>query len=118
MITRQVIRGERPVTDLALISVHMRSEQIGPAVRHTQHSASGATVDISARDLAAGLLIHHTDAAALQAWATVLLVHDAFVVPEDWDDDEDFAVLWDAVWDASFTGKVRDEAVSLAQRIA
>lgn len=116
-VVKQVARGERPVADLALIGVRMKSGRMEYATRHEPFAASGQSATISVEDVAAGLLAHHEDSEALQAWGTALLVLDVFDVSEEFETHEDFDVIWGAVWDATFEGKVTGDAISRARRL-
>src|SRR5439155_16439703 len=94
-IIREVIRGERPWTDLrsAGIEVQLQGDRFHIENPHQARAAA----DI--HDLAQGLIAHLKDGRELRSWA-FLLQAESFV---DWADGENhpaWEALWDAVWSA------------------
>ncbi len=94
----------------------MHSTRIGGGILHEASNVSGQSVSIGATDVARGLITYENDPAALQGWATVLLVIDAIDVGP-FQDDMDFDLLWGAVWDASFGSAISDRVFERASTL-
>jgi|SRR5262245_4802308 len=109
---RQVIRGERPWTDLRATGINVQLE--GNRLRIENPHDAHAPADIY--DLAQGLLAHLPDTHRLRTWA-FLLEAESFV---DWVDGEHYPAwepLWNAVWSASFGDPVSEEAIRTAEHL-
>lgn len=111
-VIRQVIRGERPWTDLHTAGINIHLQGAHCAFDNPHHLTATADVD----DLARGLLANLHDPAALRTWALVLEA-EALV---DWGEAERHPVwetLWDAVWRASFGEPVPEAAIQAARAL-
>jgi hypothetical protein len=105
---RQVVRGERPWTDLRALGLKLfpdegRAEDIPPV---------GVTVDV--HDLAKGFLTHRNDPRALKQWAFVMEA-----LPTDFQAEEHPAgeAVLDLLWAASFGDPIGEEGVRLLEKL-
>jgi hypothetical protein len=111
-LIRQVVRGERPWTDLRTVGINIQMNGTHCAIDNPGRLTAAADV----QDLARGLLAHLQDPRALRTWAFVLEA-ESFV---DWGDAERHPAwepLWDAVWRASFGDPVPEEAIQMAAEL-
>ena len=111
-VIRQVIRGERPWTDLRTVGINIDLQ----GSHCTIGNPHGLTADADIRDLAHGLLANLHDSSALRTWAFVLEAESLV----NWGDAEhqpQWEPLWDAVWSASFGEPVPDGAIKTAEQM-
>lgn len=94
---REIVRGERAWTDLALLGIEVELRSDGVSL---VEPPGLPFIKVPARDLAFGLCIHRNEQSALRTWAAVVLGCLCF----DWDLDESNPVdarLHEAIWDAA-----------------
>ncbi len=111
-VIRQVVRGERPWTDLRTAGIDI---QLDGAHCH-MGNPNDVAADGDVYDLARGLLANLPDPAALRTWAFVLQA-ESFL---NWGDAEHhpaWETLWDAVWRASFGDQVPATAIQTAEEL-
>ena len=111
-LIRQVVRGEKPWTDLRTVGIDVRLDGGRCAIDNPGHLTASADV----QDLACGLLAYLPDPSALRTWAFILEA-ESFV---DWGDAERhpaWETLWDALWSASFGDPVPEEAIRTAEEL-
>jgi hypothetical protein len=108
-IVREVVRGERPWTDLRSLGMDVRPEK-GKA-----DNLRPVDVKIGIHDLARGFMAHSHDPAALRAWAFVMEALDA-----DFDAVTAHPAgehMWDAIWSASFGNPLEEAQLRLIEEI-
>ncbi len=111
-VIRQVVRGEKPWTDLRNVGIDVRLDERRCAIENP----GGLTARADVYDLAHGLLAYLPDPVALRTWAFILEA-ESFV---DWGDAERHPAwepLWDALWCASFGDPVPEEAIKTAREL-
>ena len=112
-VIRQVIRGERPWTELRTVGIVIHLE--GDQCRIENPQGIKAAADL--HDLAQGLLVSRNDSNALRTWAFVLEA-ESFVDWGEAEQDPAWEPLWDAVWGASFGEPIPPEAIETARQLA
>ncbi len=108
-LVRQVVRGERPWTDLRALGMNLRPED-GYAA---QVPPLDLQVDIP--DLARGFVAHLRVPRGLREWAFVMEA-----LPTDFNAEQhpSGAAVMDALWNASFGNPLSAEQVELLQELA
>ncbi len=108
---RQVVRGERPWTDLQALGIQIQFE--GAKCRISNPAGIDITAEI--HDLAHGLLKYIDHPQELKTWAFVLEAAD-FV---DFDGDQHPAreKLLDALWNASFGNPIDADVIQTAREL-
>src|SRR5712692_8891459 len=91
---RQVVRGERPWTDLRALGLNISLEGNQRTLENPGHLSAAADI----HDLAKGFLRHVHDAQALREWAFVV---EAMDVDLDVENHPAGDTLLRALWDAS-----------------
>jgi hypothetical protein len=109
-VIRQVIRGERPWTDLRSLGMDLRPET-GEA-----RDLPPTDVKVDIHDLASGFVAQWHDPAALRAWAFTLQAVDADFEPVEGHPSGE-AVL-DALWKASFGEPLEAGQVEVITKLA
>jgi hypothetical protein len=108
---RDVVRGERPWTDLGPLG--MRG---GPTEGRCEFDASfPAGTRVGIRDLARGFLSHLPDVGQLTEWAFVMEA-----MPYDLTDAEDHPtgqMLLDALWNASFGNPLSETEIGVISNL-
>ena len=101
-IVREVVRGERPWTDLRRVGMRM---QVARNERGwytwADEPADKPDVTVALADVAIGLLKTWNDLEEQRAWAFVLTGGTFWTIPEGSDEAVKDALL-DALWDVSF----------------
>lgn len=112
-LIRQVVRGERPWTDLGAIGISIRLD----GSRCTVENPRGILAVADAHDLAKGFLGYSRDAHELQKWAYVMEASSPFL---DLDVEQHPAgeTLLSALWSASFGEPIPDEVLRTVEQIA
>jgi hypothetical protein len=119
-IILQVVRGERPLTDLQDLGISITIEQntytTENPMRITIENPRGVEADASALDIARGILRYRRDPEELRTWAAIVLGDSNFLgfLLEDHPDEDP---LLGALWDASFGEPLKDEAINTAERL-
>jgi hypothetical protein len=108
---RQVVRGERPWTDLQTIGMSIRLEGNQWSVENPSHLSAAADV----HDLARGFLAHLANSRALREWAFVV---EAIDVDLDAESHPAGETLRTALWDASFGNPISPDVVQTIERVA
>src|SRR5437879_2569194 len=103
-VVRQVVRGQRPWTDLRTIGIDVQLE--GDRCTFQNPRDIEARVDI--HDLAKGFLAHLHDARNLREWAFVLEASDLEMCLEDHPAGE---TLLNALWSASFGEPISTDVI-------
>ena len=108
-----VIRGERPCSDLFQLGVKM-----GP-VDDEWHLEEPCLepVKIQLSDVANGLLKYRSHPDALKKWARLILA-SGFIDVSECENQTGWEVLLNALWDAMGTGTFSPGAVHLAEELA
>jgi hypothetical protein len=110
-VFRQVVRGERPWTDLRGIGMIVELEGNRCQVENPQHVP--ASVDVY--DLAKGLVAHLPDAQALREWAFVM---EAIYADFNAEDHPVGDTVLTALWDASFGNPISPEVRATLEQVA
>jgi hypothetical protein len=104
---RDVVRGERPWTDLAPLGMTG-----GPSEGRCEFRASfPAATRVGVHDLARGFLTHYSDPCRLREWAFVMEA-----MPYDLTDAQDHPsgqLVLDAVWSASFGNPLAEREIAV-----
>jgi hypothetical protein len=119
-IIRAVVRGQLPMSALHGAGVFMDVEenQSGKERRIKVGLRKPLSVDLRPVDLAFGLLEHRDNPDKLREWATFIMSASEVIdltFLESWPEGEE---LLEALWDASFEGRVKDAAVRVASALA
>ncbi len=112
-VVREIVRGERPWTDLREVGIEIKIEDDVCTLENPRNMLVSAEV----ADLARGLLQGLPDPEQLRLWAFMLEAEDFL----DWGDGERhpaWETLWDAVWKASFGEPISREAIQTAKELA
>ena len=107
----QVVRGERPWTDLRALGIDIRLEGDRCQVENPQHLEAVAYV----HDLARGLLAHRQDPRALREWAFVM---EAVDVDLDVEHHSAGDLVRNALWDASFGNPIAADVWQTIEELA
>src|SRR4051794_30724565 len=95
-----VVRGERPIADLADVGIHMTFGSQSAVVK-----PSPVVVSPTVTDVVAGIRAYQHDPAALRRWGLFMMA--ASCVDFDLIEDDPLGDdVIEAVWDASFSGQV------------
>lgn len=108
----QVVRGEKPWTDLARLGITIVFE--GSATR--VDNPRGMVAVAQPVDIAQGLLEYRDRPDDLRAWARVILAGVPFL-DLALDDQPVGDILLDALWDATFGRQLADEAIRTAEQL-
>ena len=115
-----VIRGTRPMSALAEggIVFEVREDQPGGERNISLAKDSPLTVAPEPIDIASGLLAYRHDPERLRAWASFALTASEVVdlrPLELWPEGDE---LLNALWDASFDGRIRESSLRVASALA
>jgi hypothetical protein len=110
-VLRGIVRGERPLADLAAVGVSMRRDGASCSVPNPRRVE--VTVDV--HDLAQGLLAHRSDPAALRDWALFIYASDVDGEAEGHPAGE---TVLGALWDASFGNPIAPDVAALLEDLA
>jgi len=108
---RQVVRGERPWTDLRAIGMNIQLEGNRCAIENPRQISTTADV----HDLAKGFLAYLHDARALREWAFLI---EAIDVDLDVENHPAGETLLNALWDASFGNPLHADVVRTVEQLA
>jgi hypothetical protein len=111
-ITRQVVRGERPWTDLRKLGIDIQVEGNRCLYDNPRHIHIDAAADV--HDLAGGFLAYHHDPRRLREWAFVLEASDVDLDVETHPAGE---ILLSALWRASFGEPLGEETERLIEQL-
>lgn len=111
-LIRQVVRGEKPWTDLHGIGIQVQLH--GPRCTIDNPGKVRASADVL--DLASGLLAHQHDVGELRTWA-FLMEAEGFVDWEAAEQDPQWEDLWDGLWAVSFGNPIPEQALKAAHEI-
>ena len=107
---RQVVRGDRPWTDLRALGM-----EAGPPESRCHFLPSFPTeTRVSVHDVARGFLTHLTDAAKLREWAFVMEALPADLGVESHPAGE---TVLNALWSASFGERLSEEQVAVLEAL-
>jgi len=107
----QVVRGERPWSDLSALGITMRLEGNRCAVQNPHGHDASADV----HDLAKGLLAHLSKPASLRESALFVNAADVDQAVEDHPASD---TVLDALWDAGFGNPIRPDVVRVLEELA
>jgi hypothetical protein len=107
---QQVVRGERPLADLAPLGMKAEPEES----RCQFLSSFPSETRVSLRDLAKGFLAHSQDSRGLKEWAFVMEAMPADFATEEHPEGE--AVL-NALWKASFGEALSESEMELFKKL-
>jgi hypothetical protein len=108
-LVRQVVRGERPWTDLRSLGMKLRPEE-GYAA-----DVPPLDVKVDIKDLARGFIAHLKAPRALREWAFVM---EALPTEFDAERHPSGEAVMDALWSASFGEPLDDAQVELLKNLA
>jgi hypothetical protein len=109
-VVLEVIRGERPWTDLRALGMDLRPD------KGTAYGLRPVEVKVGIHDLARGFASHRHDPAALREWAFAMQALDAdFDAVTSHPSGEE---VWDAIWRASFGDPPEEAQVRLIAELA
>jgi hypothetical protein len=119
-LIRGVVRGQLPMSALADagISIDVRENEGAKERRIKVGLRTPISVDLQPVDLALGLLEYKDNPGKLQEWATFIMSASEVIdltFLESWPEGEE---LLEALWDASFEGRVNDSTVRVASALA
>lgn len=119
-LIRGVVRGQLPMSALADagISIDVREDETAKERRIKVGLRTPVSVDLQPVDLALGLLEYKDNPEKLQQWATFIMSASEVIdltFLESWPEGEE---LLEALWDASFEGRVNDSTVRVASALA
>jgi hypothetical protein len=110
-LLRDVVRGERPLGDLARAGLSLLRN--GNACR--VENPRGVSTSADAADLAAGILAHRNDLESLREWAMFVTCSDVEVTAERHPDGE---TVLGALWDASFGNPISPDVFEVLKHVA
>lgn len=110
-VVRQVIRGERPWTDLRTIGIDV--QLVGN--RCTFENPRNIEVKADIHDLAKGFLAHLHDARQLREWAFVVEASDVELCVEEHPAGE---TVLNALWSASFGEPLSEDIRKTLEQLA
>ncbi len=110
-VVRQVVRGERPWTDLRTIGIEVQLD----GSRCTFQNPRDVEVSADIHDVARGFLAHRHDAHKLREWAFVLESSDVELRLEDHPAGE---TLLNALWSASFGEPISEDVFKTLEQLA
>lgn len=118
-LVRAVVRGQLPMSALkdAGVSVNVQENEPGKERRINIRLRTPLSVDLQPVDLALGLLEYKDNPQKLQEWATFIMSASEIIdltFLESWPEGEE---LLEALWDASFGGRVKDATVRVASAL-
>jgi hypothetical protein len=111
-VVRAVVRGERPIDDLAQVGVLVKNTERGRRI----DVPAGFGVALPLQDLAVGLLASWARGTELRDWATVMLMLSDVEFAEM--DSSDYEMLLEALWAASAGEELPEESIAVARRLA
>jgi hypothetical protein len=111
-VVRAVVRGERPIDDLAHVGVLIKQTEQGRRI----DVPAELGVALPLQDLAAGLLTSWARGTDLRDWATVMLMLSDVEFAEK--DSSDYEILLEALWAASAGEELPEEWIVVARRLA
>jgi hypothetical protein len=119
-IVRAVVQGKLPILALAEagVSIDVRENESENEHRVKVGLRTPLSVDLQPVDLALGLLEYKDNPAKLREWATFIMSASEVIdltFLESWPEGEE---LLEALWDASFEGRVNDATVRVASALA
>lgn len=119
-VIRAVVRGQLPMSALedAGVSINVQENESGNERRIKVGLRTPLSVDLQPVDLALGLLEYKDHPAKLREWATFIMSASEIIdltFLESWPEGEE---LLEALWDASFDGRVKDATVQVAAVLA
>src|SRR3954470_6530331 len=108
---REIVRGQRAISDLAQIGISFsRYDEICEV-----DNPKNLFVEVSAEDIAEGLMHFQHDAVGLQKWGTFMLGSSSFIGLDSLVNQPAGEEIIEALWDAAFEGQLPDRAIALAQ---
>jgi hypothetical protein len=110
-LVRQVVRGERPWTDLRTIGIDVQLAGNHCIFQNPRNIEVCADI----HDLAKGFLAHLHDARQLREWAFVLEASD---VELGWEDHPAGETLLNALWSASFGEPIGTDVIKTLEQLA
>lgn len=118
-LVRAVVRGQLPMSALedAGVSVNVQENEPGKERRIKIRLRTPLSVDLQPVDLALGLLEYKDNPPKLQEWATFIMSASEIIdltFLESWPEGEE---LLEALWDASFEGRVKEATVRVASAL-
>jgi hypothetical protein len=111
-ILRQVVRGERPWTDLGVVGIHVRRE----GDRHILENPQHISACVGVQDLARGFRTYLPDVHALREWAFLVEAMDVDLGEVECHPEGE--TLLEALWDASFGEPVSTKALRAIEQLA
>jgi hypothetical protein len=115
-VVRQVVRGERPLSDLPEFGIKPIKREVKGMLTFTVDAPPDFAVRISAKDLACGLLALQHDAVALRDWALFFQAFDS--LQHDAETHKAGEFLLETIWDACFGKAPGSNAVDRLQKVA
>jgi len=113
-IIYQVVRGERPCTDLKLLGVEFDFVDDARIMRMPYLKA----VKLRVSDVANGLVKYHDQPKDLQKWARFMLMASNLVDFDECEKETGWDVLLNALWDAMGNGTISENALHRAEELA
>lgn len=119
-LIRAVVRGQLPMSALeqAGVSINVHEDESGKERRIKVGVQVPVSLDLRPVDLALGLLEYKNDPVKLREWATFIMSASEIIdltFLESWPEGEE---LLEALWDASFEGRVKDTTMRVASALA
>ena len=111
-LVHQVVRGERPWSDLTGVGVEIHSDGHGYEVKYS----GDMFVIPEIADLARGFRSYEGRTEDLRAWASILLAGSAFLDLGALESREAGDALIEGLWDASEEGDVTDRTKKVIHR--
>jgi hypothetical protein len=107
----QVVRGERPWTDLRTLGIDIRLEGNRCDTKNPQHLS--ATADV--HDIARGFMAYRQDPRALREWGFIM---EALDVDLDVEQHPAGDLVLNALWDASFGNPIEADVWQTIEDLA
>jgi len=112
-IIYEVVRGERPCTDLFQLGVKI--EKVDDTWHFEFPQLEPVKLQIS--DVAYGLVKHRSNPDGLKKWARLILA-GSFIDLSNCEEQTGWEVLLNALWDAMDTGQINNDALGIAEELA
>jgi len=112
-LIHQVVRGERPCTDLSCLGIKLEITDGNWQIESPHLEA----VRVRVSDIVHGLLKYQSNTTDLKKWASLVMGCN-FIDLSECESQASWDVLLNALWDSAYTGAFSPTALKVAQEMA